>query len=107
MKNIFDSLRLLKETCQGNEDAQTLITKIMSDMESWSETHYEMVQAINENINSDLVKTTEDEMGYGGMYELANDLTDEFEELHKDKLWGENNDSFFEEIETFIDFKFA
>ena len=107
MENIFDSLRLLKETCKGNEDAQTLILTIMSDIESWNETHYEMVQAIVLNPDSEIVKTTEDEMGYGGMYELANDLTDEFEEMHKGKLWGENEDSFFEEIETFIDFKFA
>lgn len=106
MKNIFDSLELLKQTCQGNEDAQNLITKIMSDMESWNETHYEMVQAITENIDSDLVERTEEEMGYGGLYELANDLTDEFQEMHKDKVWGENDDSFFEELEIFIDFKF-
>ena len=45
-------------------------------------------------------------MGYGGMYELAEDLTNEFEELHKGKVWGENNDSFFEEIEIFIENKF-
>ena len=106
MKNIFDSLVLLKQTCQGNEDAQNLITKIMSDMESWNETHYEMVQAITENLDSDLVERTEEEMGYGGLYELANDLTDEFQEMHKDKVWGENDDSFFEELEIFIDFKF-
>jgi len=76
------------------------------ELSSWKDTHYEMVQAIVLNPDSEIVKTTEEEMGYGGLYELANDLTTEFEEIHKNKLWGEDNDSYFEEIETFIDFKF-
>jgi hypothetical protein len=74
--------------------------------ENWHETHYEMVQAIIENSDSVIVKTTEEESGIGGLYELAKELTDEFEELHKDKVWGENDNSFFEELEIFINFKF-
>ena len=73
--------------------------------ENWHETHYEMVQAIIENSDSVIVKTTEEESGIGGLYELAKELTDEFEELHKDKVWGENDNSFFEELEIFINFK--
>jgi hypothetical protein len=76
------------------------------DLSSWKETHYEMVQAIVLNPDAEIVKTTEEEMGYGGMYELAEDLTNEFEELHKGKVWGENNDSYFDEIESFIENKF-
>ena len=86
--------------------AKELFDLIEDKLSSWKDTHYEMVQAIVLNPDSEIVRTTEEEMGYGGMYELAEDLTNEFEELHKGKVWGENNDSFFEEIEIFIENKF-
>jgi len=42
------------------------------------------------------------EQGTGGMYELAEDLTDEFQTINKDREW---NGEFFEEIEAFMDKK--
>ena len=39
------------------------------------------------------------EQGTGGMYELAEELTDEFEKLNADREW---DGEFFDEIEEFI-----
>jgi hypothetical protein len=80
--------------------------------ESWQETHYEVVAAITtelisydeySNFNHQLIRTTLQEKGHGGLYELANDLTDEFELLNKDREW---DGEFFDEIERFLDEKF-
>ena len=74
---------------------------------SWQETHYEIVAAItyevaHDNINDNLIYKTLREKGHGGLYELANDLTDEFENLHKGCEW---DGEFFETIENFLDEK--
>ncbi len=79
---------------------------------SWQETHYEVVAAITTELmadyeynefHDDLIRITLREKGHGGLYELANDLTDEFELLNKDREW---DGEFFEEIERFLDEKF-
>ena len=75
---------------------------------SWQETHYEVVAAITsialDNDNKDnLVYKTYREDGLGGLYELAEELTDEFELLNKDREW---DGEFFDEIERFLDEKF-
>ena len=80
--------------------------------ESWQETHYEVVAAITtelisydeySNFNHQLIGTTLQEKGHGGLYELANDLTDEFELKNQDREW---DGEFFDEIERFLDEKF-
>jgi hypothetical protein len=78
---------------------------------SWQETHYEVVAAITNEIaydhysefRDDLIRITLREKGHGGLYELANDLTDEFELLNKGREW---DGEFFDEIERFLDEKF-
>lgn len=79
--------------------------------ESWQETHYEVVAAIttelisyypHDNSNHGLLRATLQEKGHGGLYELANDLTDEFENLHQGREW---DGEFFDEIETFLNKK--
>jgi hypothetical protein len=78
---------------------------------SWQETHYEVVAAItneiaddlNSGFREDLVHKTLRENGHGGLYELAEELTDEFELLNKDREW---DGEFFDEIERFLDEKF-
>jgi hypothetical protein len=74
---------------------------------SWQETHYEVVAAITSIVLDDdnkdnLVYKTYREDGLGGLYELAEDLTDEFELLNKDREW---DGEFFDEIERFLDEK--
>jgi hypothetical protein len=79
---------------------------------SWQETHYEVVAAITTELmadyeynefRDDLIRITLREKGHGGLYELANDLTDEFELLNKGREW---DGEFFDEIERFLDEKF-
>ena len=74
--------------------------------ESWHETHYEVVAAItteliNDNLDN-LISKTIHEKGHGGLYELANDLTNEFESLYEGREW---DGDFFETIENFLDEK--
>ena len=61
---------------------------------SWQETHYEVVQAITIELTADkrtgLVAQRHEAQGHGGLYELAEELTDEFEALHFNEEWGEN-----------------
>lgn len=75
--------------------------------ESWQETHYEVVTAIATELMYDgldnLITKTIREKGHGGLYELASDLTDEFESKNKDREW---DGEFFVEIETFLNEKF-
>lgn len=72
--------------------------------ESWVETHYEVVAAITTELSYDchdnLISKTIREKGHGGLYELASDLTDEFEIKNKDREW---DGDFFVELETFLD----
>ena len=74
--------------------------------ESWQETHFEVVKEICERVSTDYYGSTIDEVvseyGHGGMYDLARDLTDEFESLNSGREWG---DEFFEEIEAFLNEK--
>jgi hypothetical protein len=75
---------------------------------SWQETHYEVVAAITNEIAYDngrdnLIYKTLRENGHGGLYELAEGLTDEFELLNKGREW---DGEFFDEIERFLDEKF-
>ena len=71
--------------------------------ESWHETHFEVVSFITLQYERDSVtsKVAEinDRYGSGGMYELAKELTDEFELLNKGREW---DGEFFEEIESFL-----
>ena len=82
------------------------ITMEPFDFESWHETHYEVVAAIATECAKDepqgLVKEVLDEQGYGGRYELARDLTNEFETLNKDRQW---DGEYFDEIELFLNQK--
>jgi hypothetical protein len=70
---------------------------------SWQETHFEVVSEITKNLRVDkptgLVFKTMMEKGTGGLYELAEELTDEFELLNEGREW---DGEFFDEIEEFL-----
>lgn len=69
---------------------------------SWMETHFEVVAAITEALKMDdnkAIQRSEDQ-GTGGLYELAEELTDAFENKNKGRVW---DGEFFEEIESFLD----
>jgi len=82
--------------------------KFINSFTSWMETHHEIVAGITlilENIDSSKwssqFKARFDAQGTGGMYELAEELTDEFEKLFEGEEWGIEKE-YFEEIEKFI-----
>lgn len=75
--------------------------------ESWQETHFEIVSYIyelrnNPPIESNIIEEIQLNKGIGGFYELAEDLTDEFELINKDREW---DGEFFDEIEDFLEKK--
>lgn len=76
---------------------------------SWMETHHEVVSEINSLIWADTFDQDSDgiieerfrEQGIGGMYELAEELTDAFEKQFEGVVWGEELE-YFDTIETFL-----
>ena len=77
---------------------------------SWCETHFEICANIGIALaNSspflpDRLEKVHQEKGHGGMYELAEELTDKFEEKYKDREW---DGDFFDTIEEFIEEEFT
>lgn len=70
---------------------------------SWQETHYEVVQAIAYIISeakTSLAVACAD--GQAGLYELAEDLTDEFEKQYEDHAW---DGDFYDTIEAWLNEK--
>lgn len=71
------------------------------------ETHHEVVSAITLDLQqkfiSPLIYNKQMEMGRGGLYELAEELTDEFEKMHEGYEW---DGDFFDTIEEFLVDKF-
>lgn len=74
--------------------------------ESWAETHHEIVQYITMNeevanavFTPNVVSKIRDDMGTGGLYELAMQWTDEFEEQNKGRDW---DGDFFDRLEDFL-----
>lgn len=76
--------------------------------EDWYETHHVIVALVSgvvdditfdENFNNTIAKRFK-EQGTGGMYELAREWTDEFENKYKGIVWGEE----LEYFDTIYDF---
>ena len=71
---------------------------------SWQETHFEIVSAIviesRKNFPSGKTGEAIAQKGTGGLYELAEELTDKFELMHKDYQW-DGEFFFFDTIEEF------
>ncbi len=68
--------------------------------ESWHESHFEFVEIIVQSLDVEGSYPNEvhNIMGTGGLYELARDMTNQFEELHAGKSW---DGEFFDEVENF------
>lgn len=77
--------------------------EFVNGFESWQETHYEVVQAITMEQAKDnpqgLVKERHEAQGHGGLYELALEITNEFEKLNEGREW---DGDFFDEIDKFL-----
>jgi len=77
--------------------------KFPNGFESYLETHFECVQAITtewlKHKPTGVVAERHDAQGHGGLYELAEELADEFETLNEGKEWDGN---FYDEIYEFL-----
>ena len=71
--------------------------------DNWQETHFEIVTEINlqiiENRPCKRIYETLENVGHGGLYELAKELTDKFEEKHKGVEW---DGDWFETVQDFL-----
>ncbi len=81
-------------------------SKFPNGITSWIETHHEVVAEITGIALTDAsegeVFTTRESYGTGGLYELAESLTDEFETLNAGREW---DGEFFDEIDSFLNSK--
>jgi hypothetical protein len=75
--------------------------KTISELISWQETHYEVVAGIISRIDIEgtIPNAVQKGKGTGGLYELAKDLTDEFETINAGRQW---DGEFFDVIEKFL-----
>ena len=78
----------------------------VKNFDCWHETHFEVTAAILRQLeNQDEVGAAWDrynDQGNGGLYELAKELTDKFQELHENTVWGEEVE-FMEEVTNFLE----
>lgn len=68
------------------------------------ETHHEIVSAMAIDLAKNepaslVIKDRYETQGHGGMFELAEELTDEFERLNEGRAW---DGDFYDAIEEFI-----
>jgi hypothetical protein len=73
---------------------------------SWMETHHEIVALITTELlkqePTGVVMVRSEAQGYGGVYEYAEELTDEFEKLNAGRDW---DGEFYDEVELFFEQK--
>lgn len=71
---------------------------------SWHETHFEIVMMMSDQLDLEDTSIYQhyENYGRGGLYELAAEWTDEFEELNKYREW---DGEFFDEIDSFFELK--
>lgn len=70
---------------------------------SWIETYFEFVNLINLNSESKFVNSRRQTQGIGGIYELAEELTDEYEKFFEDEDYAEID--FFDTITKYFETK--
>lgn len=83
--------------------------KFPNGFTSWMETHHEVVtfiaeQRVKVSVSDNEINETADMHGTTGLYRLAEEWTDEFEDKFNDHDWSEG-ENFFDEIETFLNNK--
>lgn len=73
-------------------------------LDCWKETYYEVVDAITVEMVKDKPTGTamkrEESQGRGGLWELADELTNKFERQNKGREW---DGDFFDELEVFLE----
>jgi len=79
--------------------------QFVNGFDSWIETYNEISNIIRNLIEKEnpVISQMYEKTGYGLIYELSKDLTDEFELLNKDREW---DGDWYDEIEAFIESKY-
>jgi hypothetical protein len=77
--------------------------KFPNGFDSWQETHFEVVQAITiialQDTPTGVVAEVQESQGHGGLYHLAEELTDAFEKEFAGHEW---DGEFFDTIEDWL-----
>ncbi len=86
--------------------------KFPNGFTSWMETHHEVVSFITGVVtiranDDNVIRRRMDSQGTGGLYELAEEWTDEFEKLHEGQQWDGNGGlgEWMEVVEEFLNNK--
>lgn len=89
---------------KGYATEEEVFDKFPNGFSSWRETHYEVVAAISQIARQDFpdgrVQEVEERYGIGGLYDLANDLTDNFERNYVGNI---GDGDFFDTVENFLE----
>lgn len=78
--------------------------KFPNGFKSWQETHFEVVSHITTtcDVEGTISHKAQEEGGTGSLYELAEELTDLFENAHVGVEW---DGDFFDSLEAFLESK--
>ena len=84
---------------------KNILSKFVNGFDSWIETYSEVSRIIRELIEEEnpVIKPQYEQTGYGLIYELSEQITDEFETMYKGKEW---DGDWFDTLEDFIYNKF-
>lgn len=97
----------LKDTLRLKEykTNQNILSKFVNGFDSWIETYSEVSRIIRELIEQEnpVIKPQYEQTGYGLIYELSEELTDEFETMYKGNEW---DGDWFDTLEDFMYNKF-
>ena len=111
-ETLEDAVSRAENTCDHSKEIivreiETEVKIFKNSFENWYETFFEIAEVLfNQQVGEDettLASRTLSQQGTGGLYLLANRLTDEFEEKYTATLWGSTDElCFFEKIEEFM-----
>ena len=111
-ETLEDAVTRAENTCDHSKEIivreiETEVKIFKNSFENWYETFFEIAEVLfNQQVGEDettLASRTLSQQGTGGLYLLANRLTDEFEEKYTATLWGSTDElCFFEKIEEFM-----
>lgn len=88
-----------------NKTNQNIISKFVNGFDSWIETYSEVSRIIRELIEQEnpVIKPQYEQTGYGLIYLLSEQITDEFETMYKGKEW---DGDWFDTLEEYVYGKF-
>ena len=101
-QEIFNDIIQLLE---NNKEKMKTSKDFPNGFTNWQETHFEIVNAITIKLMNEVGLPVEirEKEGLGGLYQLAEKLTDEFELLNKNNTF--ENGEYLDSIDNFLEIK--